>query len=123
MTPIVGDGAKRSLQVNTPGGTGKERSLMKTRHLSFFHVCQPCRNGVTTRSELTSSTLNAGEFERASYPERTLVECPDKQRWGTSYRLQGELDRLYYMTNAYVDPLPLPRAVHPFYSLQMMLNR
>ena len=84
MTLIVGDDANWPLQVNAPDGTEKERSLRDTRHLSPFQVCQPCRDGVTTRSELTNGTSNAKEFEGASYPGRALVECPDKQRWETS---------------------------------------
>ena len=61
MSLNVVDDAKRSLQVNARGGTDKERSLRDTRHLSPFHVCQPYRDGVTTRSELTSSTSKPGE--------------------------------------------------------------
>ena len=60
-----------------------------------LHVCQPCRDGVTTRSELTISISNAGEFEEARCPGRTLVVHPNKQRWEKSQGPQGERDRLY----------------------------
>ena len=51
--------AKRLTLVNIPGRNEKERDLRDTRHLSPFPFCQPCRDGVTTHSELTSSTSNA----------------------------------------------------------------
>ena len=79
-----GSKSQKALQVNTPGRTEKETRLRDTRHLSSFHVYQPCRDGVTTRLELTSYTSNAEEFEEASYPVRALVGRPEQQRWGTS---------------------------------------
>ena len=67
--------------VNTPGGTKKERNLRNTRHLSPFHVCQPCRDGITTRSKLISSTSNAGESrEQATQGELPIASQQPKVR-------------------------------------------
>ena len=115
---------KGSLEVNAPGPTENEKSLKDTRHLSSFHVCQPCRDRITIHSELTTSTLNAGEFEVAIYPAKErAVRAALHHRWAITEGLQGEQDRLYYMTNnAYEDPRFYQVQCPPFTLHNMVSN-
>ena len=80
VTLLVQADAKKPLEVNAPGQTIKEIRLRVTRYLRSLHACQPCRDGVTIRTELTSSASNAGEFEKARYPGKALVVHPNKHK-------------------------------------------
>ena len=113
---------KDSLKVNTPGRIEKGRSLTDTRHLSSFHVCQACRVGVMTLSELTSSTSNAGELEVAIYPGRESPERLHTRGGPRQGLLQGEPDRLYHMTNTYVDSSLYHVQCPPFTLYNMVSN-
>ena len=108
--------SQKALQVDIHGRAEKERSLRDTGHLCFFLVCKPCRDGVTTRSELTSSKSNAGEFEEVRYPERMLVVHHNKKRWEHSKGCKVSQIDYTNVTNAYLDPF-LYRVQGPSFTL------
>ena len=113
VTMIVGCKPKTTL-VYAPGRTVKERRLRVTRHRSSFHVCQPCRDVVTTRSELTRSTSKAGEFEETRYQGLALVVHPNTRRWEQRKdRMVSQIDGTN-TTNAYVDHSPYHVQCPPF---------